>query len=372
MKRLDTLLLLCKCLNIGHDGRERVDTLRQRLEGGDARWELLIELANQHLLCPALFGALKCKDLLASIPAEPRHYLQTLYEGNRQRNRRLLALVQETVRHLNDAGVEPVLLKGTANLYSGLYPDPGMRFLCDIDILIPPDKTTDCVNRLHAADYHFQSNAGLENREKSRHDPPLMKRNESIGVELHRELIHERYRRLLDAENVFRDALPLAAEGMRARIPSVHHRIIHNIAHTQIHHDNYTRRTLSLRQLYDFVLMADAFDGRMDWESATLQFKRSGCLNALSEYLLAGSLFFGRPLSAGMQSTAGGRAALMRFCAQENHLWAMRLGNLRRIVIHYRNRIRLLLENRSMPQIWNRDFQLRHSRLLISELRRRW
>jgi hypothetical protein len=405
MKRPDTFLLLCECLDLSVDARQRIDKLQQKLRSGNVQWESLVEPANQYLLCPALYGALNLKKLLPSIPAELRQYLQTLYEANSERNRRLMALAQETVRHLNDVGVEPVLLKGTANLFSGLYPDAGMRFLSDIDILVPADKMTDCVGRLLTADYGLQYDPKSIDWKQSHHYPPLLKKSENIRVELHREILGEKYSRLLDAGSVMRDALSLTVEGMR--VPSAHHRIIHNIAHTQVQDGNYVFGTIALRQLYDFVLMADAFDGRIDWPAAALQFKRNGYINAFSEYLLAASLFFGHPLSGpgrssghplsgeirvtmssghplsdqgssghplsgGIRATIGGQVALMWLCTQMNHSWAMRLGNIWRIAVFYRKRMQSLIEGRRMPKIWTRGFQLRNYRRIISELRRRW
>jgi hypothetical protein len=372
MKRLDTFLLLCECLNLSGDAREHVEKLRQKLESSPIQWEFLVEIANQHLLCPALYGALHRKDLLSSIPTELRQYLQTLYECNSERNRRLMALTRETVLYLNDAGVEPVLLKGTAHLFSGLYPDAGMRFLIDIDMLVPAEKMAACVDKLHSADYHPLFYPGAAGWEKAHHDLPLLKKNGSIRIELHRQLFAKKHIGLLSAERVSRDALSYTEGKMRARIPSADHLIIHNIAHTQINHDNYEFRTISLRQLYDFVLMADAYDSRIDWPTVALHFKRHGAMNVLLVYLLAGRFFFGQPLPQGIQSTAGARAALSWLCTQMNYLCMMRLGNIWRISVHIRKRMQSSIEDRRMPNIWNRDFPRRTYRRIISELRRRW
>jgi hypothetical protein len=372
MKRLDAVLLLCECLNLSGDAWDRVDKLRQKLRNSHVQWEFLVEIANQHLLCPALYGALNRKDLLSSIPAELRQYLRILYKCNSERNQQLMALARETVLYLNDAGVEPVLLKGTANLFSGLYPDTGMRFLCDIDMLIPAENMMACIGRLRSAGYSPLFDPEAEGWGKAKHYPLLLKKKVSIRLELHRQLFEEKHIGLIGAESMLRDALFCTAGEMRARIPSADHLIIHNIAHTQISHDNYAFKTISLRQLYDFVLMADAYDSRIDWPAAALQFKRNGARNAFSAYLQSGGFFFARPLPEGIQATAWARATLMLICAQANHLCLMRLGNIWRISVHYRKRMQSFIKGRRMLNIWDRDLQLRNYRNIISEFSRRW
>jgi hypothetical protein len=119
MNRRDCAFLLCNCLSLGKEGAG-TEHLRRQLASGNVSWDLLVELSSQHLLCPTLHWALDRKQLLACIPRDLRQYLRGMYDLNAERNDRLTAITVEAARHFNDAGVEPLLLKGAAKLLSGL------------------------------------------------------------------------------------------------------------------------------------------------------------------------------------------------------------------------------------------------------------
>ena len=55
---------------------------------------------------------------------------------NTERNAELLAQLTRVVTRLNAAGIEPVVLKGSAHLATGLWPTPGSRLVSDIDLLV--------------------------------------------------------------------------------------------------------------------------------------------------------------------------------------------------------------------------------------------
>ena len=100
-------------------------------------WIQLIELANNHLVVTSLYPQLKQKCLLENIPHDVLEYFSAVHELNSKRNKSILQQMDDLVTTLNTAGIQPILLKGIASLSSHLYPDPGMRFLGDIDFLIP-------------------------------------------------------------------------------------------------------------------------------------------------------------------------------------------------------------------------------------------
>ncbi|MXN63560.1 hypothetical protein GR183_01475 [Stappia sp. GBMRC 2046] len=100
-------------------------------------WDDVIKTANRHLVAPALFASLRESGLLQDVPQEVRAYLAFLHERNEERNRRLRAQAAQSIEAMNAAGIEPLLIKGTALLM--LLDDErlGSRMMSDIDLVVP-------------------------------------------------------------------------------------------------------------------------------------------------------------------------------------------------------------------------------------------
>ena len=102
-------------------------------------WPRLVTLSGVHLLTPALAPALEHEHLRAAVPDELRDYLAAMHEAATQRNDALRAQLEEVAARLNAIGVVPVALKGAIRLIDGLWPDPALRFMHDLDLLVPDD-----------------------------------------------------------------------------------------------------------------------------------------------------------------------------------------------------------------------------------------
>lgn len=82
-----------------------------------------IQLSSNHLIIPAVFKRLKERELTGCFSVELAEHLEDLLQLNIDRNRQILQQIEEISAYLNYAGIEPVYLKGTANLLDGLYTD---------------------------------------------------------------------------------------------------------------------------------------------------------------------------------------------------------------------------------------------------------
>ena len=100
-------------------------------------WVPVLEIANDHLLTPALWGALGKSGHAAALPADAGEYLATLHRLNGDRNRALGRQAIELIGALNEQGITPALLKGGLALFDGPYADPAVRMMRDLDILVP-------------------------------------------------------------------------------------------------------------------------------------------------------------------------------------------------------------------------------------------
>src|SRR5271156_3147553 len=133
-------------------------------------WDVVLQLASEHVVTPTLAWALKETRL---IPEEVRDYLNITLDLNRRRNETILGCLEAALAALNSVGCEPLLLKGGATiLEDGLYPDLSVRYLNDLDILVPKSRLSDASAALSKIDFHVMP--AHENIEHAHHLPALV------------------------------------------------------------------------------------------------------------------------------------------------------------------------------------------------------
>ncbi|MDP3181017.1 MAG: nucleotidyltransferase family protein, partial [Bacteroidota bacterium] len=107
-------------------------------EGTDL--ENFIQLCSDHLIIPAIYLKLKAHDILAYLPEDFIQALKEIYELNRERNLQILRQIDDITATLNKANIQPVFLKGTANLLDGIYSYVGELMIGNIDFLVKEGK----------------------------------------------------------------------------------------------------------------------------------------------------------------------------------------------------------------------------------------
>ena len=107
--QIAALQFITHCLS--NDVRpESISALRTAIHSEKQPWEAVVSLANNHLLTPAMWVALKKKNLTAELPDELRDYLHELHQMSKERNAKLRAQLLEAVRRLNRIDITPCLL----------------------------------------------------------------------------------------------------------------------------------------------------------------------------------------------------------------------------------------------------------------------
>ena len=127
---------------------EELLRLREAAGCGRVSWDAVAVLANRSNLAPALRAGLRSRRLWPYAPVELRAYLDEIYRFNEARNKHLLQDLVEVVRLLNAAGIVPMPLKGAATLATGFFADPAVRFMWDMDVLVPAGKLRHAVGAL--------------------------------------------------------------------------------------------------------------------------------------------------------------------------------------------------------------------------------
>ena len=137
MTRADPFGTLCDIVDTRLAGRPATPALAAAVANPRQPWPRLARLSGVHLLTPAVGAALEELGLAGSIPPDLSDYFAAMRSAGEERNGDLRADLFRIVAILNEAGVEPILLKGALRLVDGLFPDDSWRFMHDLDLLVP-------------------------------------------------------------------------------------------------------------------------------------------------------------------------------------------------------------------------------------------
>jgi Uncharacterised nucleotidyltransferase len=283
VNRWDAFIAVCGHLRAGLLGGEPAPQL------GEVSWELLVEASSHHRVTPALAWCLKGR---VDVPAEARDYLDAILALNARRNEALLAMLARVSRACNSIGIEPVPLKGVARLVEKNYPARSLRFLGDLDVLIPAERSADVVAALQAIG--FDANPDDEALPSSHHLPMLYDREAGGGVELHTDVVGGDGAEVIPTAWFRAGTLPCVFENLRFRLPDATRSVGHIIAHDQLQHAGYRFRSVELRQVLDLAVIRAGHEGAIDWAELDQRFCRFGLGEVLATYLAIAEALLGQ------------------------------------------------------------------------------
>lgn len=214
-------------------------------------WTAFTAAADRGLALPDVAAAIGALDLEDRVPPDHRALFTFVREANGRRNQELRAALLEVGRALNEAGIEPLLLKGANRLIDSFYPDLGWRMMTDLDLLLPPCVDTAALRTLAGLGYAPVGQRPTEHQ----HLPELVHAESGVMVELHREVMPARLRRLVTGTQVYGRASIVTIEGVRLRTPEPADQLLHVIAHDQLSHSGLLAGRVSLRALLEARLL---------------------------------------------------------------------------------------------------------------------
>lgn len=190
--------------------------------------------------------------LRRAVPRDLVIYFAEMQQANCRRNAAVRAQLLQIGEILAAKGITAVVLKGAAELLAPLYPDPGMRFLSDIDLLLAERDLERARAALEAAGAAASTSRGVTGR-GHHHLPPLSCSSWPVSAELHHALGAAKVRSLLPAEAVLAAALPGGSPGLR--LPAPPHRLMHLAAHAELAKRPLEAPVLPLRDCLEFRQM---------------------------------------------------------------------------------------------------------------------
>jgi hypothetical protein len=206
---------------------------------------------------------------------------------------------------LGAAGIEALPLKGMHGLLGGLWDDPAVRVMADIDLLVPPDRGADAFAVLLGVGFVEDPHPIGEHAD---HHLALLRGADGAIVELHVAPLVSRWNAMLGSREVWAAARHDSHGRLRM---SDTHAVIHLVAHAQLQDDTYQLCELPLQALYEMVRWS--FADSVDWDGVHRRFVANDCRHVLDAHLDAAHRLFGAAIQVrrSARTRAHGRLTTM-------------------------------------------------------------
>ena len=258
MTRRHTYYLIARTLALDLHP-DRAGEIVKNLPVKETHWQLLVKTGSDNMVLPSFFLALQRHNLLQHLPADLQQYLQQILELNRERNLNVIRQAGEVRDLLKMNDIPCLFMKGTGNILDGLYSDMGERMVYDLDVLVPEDKMLTAAKLMEAQGYHTQKKFNPRALESTMHYPILLREDQVAGVEIHRMPVQYLYRKSFHGETIFENAVESNSE-KGFLLMNYDDRVIHNFLHSQLMHSGHYNGRVSLRDLYDLLLLSRQAD----------------------------------------------------------------------------------------------------------------
>jgi hypothetical protein len=297
-------LILCRCLAAYLASQDRPEPLRRRLAAPDMDWVALVAAADREYLLPALHCALRDCRLLDLAPAPAAEVLTGLHALNLIRNREIEGLLPGLCAGLASSGTPAVLLKGAANLISGVYREPGLMILGDLDILVSPQALAPALANLERDGWQ----AGSVVWENQYHVDPRIHPEHCVELEIHYALVPRCLQTVLPTAQVLAQATACPGPTSTLYIPSPEHQVLHCLLEAGWAHGERFR----LRKLVALVLLCQKYGDSLDWRLIREVLARPGLGELRRRHLLWAEVLLGQrlePLAPALPPLTPPRAA---------------------------------------------------------------
>lgn len=253
-------------------------------EESDPFWVDFADVAMDHLVVPALADRVEKQGLGEHFPALISRHLDAMLRLNRSRNVQLREEALDIADALNEIGIVPVFLKGSAGLLTGLYDEPGIRIMSDLDVLLPLDLAGQCLH--HLTGLGFQRVAMIRHPRNKCVD--TFTRGSSIApIDVHHQVLDYEYQKILSTREVMQDCVTHRWHHVEFAVPSITHQVVINIGHAQLNDHGYWFGNLPLRLLHDLTCLQKKAPEQIDWQRVETAFTTTRNRRALEFHLLA-------------------------------------------------------------------------------------
>ncbi len=258
MNASETFQLACQCLILDEHPELIVD-FKEKFISGKVDLFKFIHLCSNHLVLPAIYLRLKRFGLVESFPEDFTAHLNEIYTLNLKRNKEILNQIAEINHQLLKEQIEPVYLKGTANLIDNLYSHTSERMIGDIDVLVKEKDYFVAADLIQKLGYKQDQAKIFDELNTLKHFPRLFRNDVPADVEIHRLPVHVRYAKKFINDDIFKKK-KIVSTSQNCFVACNEHKLVHTFIHSQLSNNGYSFRITSLRDLYDFYLLTQKVD----------------------------------------------------------------------------------------------------------------
>lgn len=280
MTNADITLFIAKSLSICTSSKS-LKEIKKVLKSQKIDWDLFVKISTSQLVLPALYCNYKRNNLLKFLPDDLVAYMEEITSLNRDRNLKIIEQINQLNSLLIQNGVNPIFIKGTSNLIQGLYEDPAERMVGDIDFLVSKNEYDLAAKILSEHNYKSVSNLGYH-FPQFKHHPRLYNDDHIAAVEIHKELLVEKYALEFNYETIKNNIIQ--KDGFSAL--SIDDQKALSIFSNQINDNGHNFKSLGLKNAYDFLLLNSKKPGT----EFALRFNKLQtpilCFLATADYLL--------------------------------------------------------------------------------------
>jgi hypothetical protein len=246
----EILFFIAKSLTISLEEKNKAE-IEFILKTTDVDWDAVVKVSTSHYVFPAIYCNFKRADFLKYLPVDLVDYMKHITNLNRDRNTQILQQAQELNSLLLANNIRPIFLKGTGNLLAGIYHDIAERMVGDIDFIFSKEDYPKAIIILREF--------GYSEVKKYKYYPPgkkhyrrLQKENTIAAVEIHKELLLEKYTNEFNYPFVEKDSQVINGNSVLSYANKLNLSIIAN----QINDRGFYYKTMALRNAYDVFLFS--------------------------------------------------------------------------------------------------------------------
>ena len=255
MNYKETLYFIAKCLTISLEDNNRQE-IEKQLKSKSIDWYAVVQVSTAHYVFPALYINLKRVDFLKYLPQDLVSYMEHITDLNRERNKKIITQAQELNTLLLTNNITPIFLKGTGNLLAGIYDDIAERMVGDIDFIFSKEDYPKAITILIEFGYSDVVKTDYKKTDYNlpmfKHYPRLKKENSIAAIEIHKELLIEKYANEFNYNFIHKDSQVIN----EVPVLSYANKLNLSIVASQINDSGFYYKAIPLRNAYDVFLLS--------------------------------------------------------------------------------------------------------------------
>ena len=199
-------------------------------------WQQLLKLSEQQQIAPLLYHRLKEHQLLELVAPAVRQQLQQLQLTNSVRNLRIYHELRLLATALQTAHIPCIVLKG-AHLAMAVYPNPALRYMADLDLLVQLADLPVAVALLLQQGYEPVIPIVLEAHTQTSHHLPSFRHVDRVAqVEIHWTITAPDAADTVNIGQFWAQAQPLTIAGVPGQTFCPEDLLLHICVHATYHH----------------------------------------------------------------------------------------------------------------------------------------